>query len=286
MNEHISETAVAIASLRALAGFERDAALRVEDVYAELFLPEDRRAALHSTEAREAVRQRVPPGMLEYVVARTRYFDAVYSNAVRTSVPQIVLLGAGFDSRPIRFPVMDAKTRIFETDMKATQQYKLHCLAEHGVAPPPEVAFIPVNFEADDVFEALVAWGFDQSASTLFLWEGVTFYLSQSAVARMLRNVKQHSGANSRLCFDFQTMRNNEDLIDTGLEREAIRFGITEGGICAFVEQHGFDIVEHVSAMEMEHRYLTAEDGRRLGNILPIMNFLLVEHHHLLAGAS
>lgn len=57
------------------------------------------------------------PGSYEYFIARTAFFDAAVRRALDENVPQIVLLGAGYDSRAYRFADRIRDTRIFELDV-------------------------------------------------------------------------------------------------------------------------------------------------------------------------
>ena len=68
------------------------------------------------------------PGVYEYIIARTLFFDEVFTQALKESIPQIVFLGAGYDSRGIRFKHLNNSTQIIELDMAATQNRKIKCL--------------------------------------------------------------------------------------------------------------------------------------------------------------
>lgn len=278
MKERVSETAVAIASLRALSNFEPDSMVQCRDEFAELFLPEDRRGALGTPESRAIIKQHIPKGMYEYIIARTKYFDDVFVQAIDDDVGQIVLLGAGYDSRPYRLGTRANSIRIFELDTKPTQAHKIECLRTHGVDVQQNISFIPMNFETDDTIEVLSRYGYDKQRRTLFLWEGVTFYLSPATVSHMLHRLNEGSGGGSRICFDFQTMTNRSDLIKTGLQDETIKFGIESGDTDHFVEKHHYRVVELVTAANMERRFLTLRNGELFGSIMPMMNFLLIEH--------
>ncbi|WP_319563016.1 SAM-dependent methyltransferase [Marispirochaeta sp.] len=278
MEEKVSETAVAIASLRALSNYELETTVQSRDELAELFLPEDRRGALCTPESRAVIKQHIPKGMYEYVIARTRYFDDVFIRAINDDIDQIVLLGAGYDSRPYRFDMRTDSISIFELDTKPTQEHKIECLRKHNVDIRPNISFIPTNFETDDPINLLGRYGYDKRRRTLFLWEGVTFYLSPATVSHMLRRLNEDSGTGSRVVFDFQTMRSRNDLIETGLQDETIKFGIESGKTDQFVENHHYRVVELVTAAEMEQRFLTLRNGELFGKIMPIMNFLLIEH--------
>src|SRR5512133_1649614 len=128
MMTKISETAVIVASLRALSNYEPDKKFNCNDHYAELFLHDKKRIPLQDSQVREMIRKAIPKGMYEYVIARTKYVDGVFLDALKQNIKQIVILGAGFDSRPYRFQELIDKTKIFEVDTEATQQYKLSLL--------------------------------------------------------------------------------------------------------------------------------------------------------------
>ncbi|GAK53277.1 methyltransferase, putative [Candidatus Moduliflexus flocculans] len=186
--------------------------------------------------------------------------------------------GAGYDSRPYRFHALLSTTKIFELDAKPTQEHKLACLRQQNIPIHQNISFIPMNFETDDLITTLCRHGYDRQKQTLFIWEGVTFYLSQTTVRRMLQVLRENSGVGSRVCFDFQTIRDERDLIQTGLVDETIKFGIPSENIARFINEHQYRIVEHVTADEMERRFLTLQNGDLFGKIMPMMNFLLIEH--------
>ena len=278
LNEIVSQTAIATASLRALACYEPEQKLRCNDDYAKLFLPKDQQDALKSPELRDKIKKQIPKGMFEYVIVRTKYFDNVFNNALKIGTKQIVFLGAGFDSRAYQFNRMLSDTKIFELDAKATQEYKMACLQKNDVDVPQQVSFIPTNFEKDDSISILSKYGYDKTEQTLFLWEGVTFYLFPYTVKRMLRILRMNSGKGSRICFDFQAIQKDDGLIDTGLKNEVIKFGIEIDKIDDFVQSHKYSVIEHITSEKMEQHFLTSQNGSILGRIMPMMNILLIEH--------
>ena len=140
------------------------------------------------------------------------------------------------------------------------------------------IEYISHNFEDDNLFDKLRKYGYKQSAKTLFLWEGVSFYLTKEAVSKMLKDIKENSTSGSMICFDFQTMKSIEKLIMTGLNEESIKFGIEEGKINEFVSCNEYKIIEHLNSKALEHRFMKKETGDLFGEIAPIMNFILIEH--------
>ncbi len=110
------------------------------------------------------------------VVARTRLIDETVE-AELPRVRQVMILGAGFDSRAYRLPQMH-QVPVFEVDHPATQAAKERALQHR----PGNVTFVPVVFGTDDPAGKLDRAGFEAGAPTLVLWEGVTNYLEPRAV--------------------------------------------------------------------------------------------------------
>jgi methyltransferase (TIGR00027 family) len=274
INEKISETAFVVASLRALSNYEDEDKFKCHDNYAELFLPDEKRIPLKDSKVRDSIKKAIPKGMFEYVISRTKYFDGVFIEAVKQNIGQIVFLGAGFDSRPYRFNELLGNTKIFEVDTEATQKYKMTLLTDSF----KNIEYVSHNFEDDNLFDKLRKYGYKQSDKTLFLWEGVSFYLTKEAVFKMLKGIKENSAGGSMICFDFQTMKSSEELIKTGLNEESIKFGIEEGKINEFVSVNEYKIIEHLNSKAIEQRFMKKETGELFGEIAPIMNFILIEH--------
>src|SRR6185503_4034069 len=117
-----------------------------------------------------------PAGPRCSAVARTRLIDDLVDAAVRDGATQLVLLGAGYDSRAYRLPSAAAVTA-FEVDHPATQAAKRR-LVQARVRPERRrhVRFVPVDLEHDDLAAALAAAGFAPGRTTVLVCEGVTNY--------------------------------------------------------------------------------------------------------------
>ncbi|RKP46461.1 SAM-dependent methyltransferase [Trinickia fusca] len=124
-------------------------------------------------------------GMRSSVVVRSRLADDVWAEAVERGIRQYVVLGAGLDTSAYRQP--DAPGRIFEVDLPATQGWKQARLHETGIAVPPSLRFVPVDFERISLAEGLARAGFNANAPAMFSWLGVTMYLEEDAVIETLR---------------------------------------------------------------------------------------------------
>ncbi len=113
-----SQSAMTVAFCRALAASENRAELRGPDYLAEIFLTEDSRHALKDQTSREWVIQKLTtPELYGYFKARTAYLDDIFTQALQENVPQIVFLGAGYDTRAYRFKDKIRATRIYELDI-------------------------------------------------------------------------------------------------------------------------------------------------------------------------
>jgi methyltransferase (TIGR00027 family) len=146
----------------------------------------------------EALYDRVAgPGPRASAVARTRLIDDLVTDALSSrSIGQLVILGAGFDSRAWRLPGLGAVT-VFEVDHPATQQAKQQVLGSMSPSAS-RVRFVPVNFEQDDLGQALRAAGYRHGTPSLFVWEGVTNYLTPAAVDQTLGAVRGLAAGGSR----------------------------------------------------------------------------------------
>ncbi|WP_168709336.1 SAM-dependent methyltransferase [Arthrobacter sp. PAMC25564] len=133
--------------------------------------------------------------------ARVTFFDSAVDHFL-PGVDQLVILGAGFDTRPYRLP-QDKPVYSFEIDAPKTQSVKRDMLDKAGI-DARKVTFVPADFEQDDWLAKLVDAGFDPGRPALFLWEGVTMYLDREAIEDTLRKVAG-CAKGSLLAFDYFT---------------------------------------------------------------------------------
>lgn len=136
--------------------------------------------------------------------ARTLFFDKTLVRAVeggKAPVEQVVVLGAGFDSRLFKFCSKREISR-FEVDQFSTQQVKIKALRKSNIEVDT-VNFVAVDFNRRNWVEDLVTAGFSSEKKTFFLWEGVTYYLTESAIKDCLRNIAKITAAESLVAFDF-----------------------------------------------------------------------------------
>ena len=144
------------------------------------------------------------PPMAHESAARTTFFDAALARHLG-NIDQLVILGAGYDTRSYRMP---KDIRCFEVDREKTQQTKRQMLKKAGL-DTTRITFVPADFMTEDWLEKLVHAGFDPDKPTFFLWEGMTMYLDREAVESTLRKIAG-TASGSVVAFDYF----NADLIE------------------------------------------------------------------------
>ena len=263
---------------RACAVREDISRFRGSDDMAQIFLPAFASVILHVPFLRRVFMHKVAPsGIYEYVIARTKIFDRYFLEALQDGVSQIVILGAGMDTRALRFAAQNMGTRIFEVDQPGVQQSKLQILRRKNVLMPVELVFVPMDFNTQDLGLKLAAAGFKTNQRTLFLWEGVCMYLQADAVDRMLAFIHGAAGQDSMIVFDYvlaSVLRKEhklygEEQIYTTVAGtgEGWRFGIEEGMLGPFLAQRGYHLLKHYTSQDMQREFLTGEDGSMFGCI-------------------
>jgi methyltransferase (TIGR00027 family) len=242
-----------------------------EDPLAEAFLSPPLRAAARLGRPTAAVIDRRWPGVRTSVVARTRLIDDVVAR-LPADVGQVVLLGAGFDTRAYRVPVLLAGPAVFEVDHPATQRRKREVLGRAGVQSDG-VRFVPTDFNLDHLGGALAAAGFDGGLATLFLWEGVTNYLDPGAVEAGLRWCAG-AAAGSTLVFtyvDRQVLDHPEryvgaDRLHSTLRRagEDLTFGIDPAETGSYLSELGLHLEWDLGAADYRRQAFGDEAARRI----------------------
>jgi methyltransferase (TIGR00027 family) len=148
-------------------------------------------------------------GLANIVLSRSRRFDELIASHA-SSVAQLVVLGAGLDTRAYG-PLAGARMAMFELDTSAMQRSKQAALKRAKLAVD-HVHFVEVNFSDANWIEALIASPYDPSLKTIFLWEGVTLYLTEAEVRDTLAAIKANAAPGSIVALDLYGRR----LLDIG----------------------------------------------------------------------
>ncbi len=144
---------------------------------------------------------RFPPMEL-WLALRVAYLDKLVASAVdHLSVRQVVIFGAGYDTRAARLP--RAGVRFFEVDHPATQAEKRERLGRLDGYPIDAATYVTCNFEIDDPIAQLAAAGFDTRDPALVIWEGVVAYLTEAAVRATATRLAAGLDPRSLVAFDY-----------------------------------------------------------------------------------
>jgi methyltransferase (TIGR00027 family) len=265
-----SRTAEFTCMSRAASSFETEPHYHGGDGIAPLLVPGLVRTLLRAPVGRAAFRRLLAPrGLYEYVIARTKYIDTAFAQALNDRVAQIVLFGAGFDTRAVRFERDLGSARVFELDVLLTQAAKIARYRELGLTLPPNLAFVAIDFERDSIAEKLAASGFRAGGRSLFILEGVLMYLAPDAVDRTFRSLRALAGAGSRLVFDYvrTSMLAGEAAQAVAEVNESWQFGLEPERLADFLSAYGFTVTDHLDPAALERLYFTQPDGRVAGRV-------------------
>jgi methyltransferase (TIGR00027 family) len=209
-----SRTAEYMALFRALESARPAGERLFEDRAAARFLNPRLRAAADGAKlapARAAITAYIDrrwPGPRLSGVVRTREIDDLVATALGEGCTQLLLLGAGYDTRATRLAAASAESvTVFEVDHPDTQSRKREVMA----GADRRVRYVPVDFERDRLTDELDRAGFDREQRTCVLWEGVFSYLTLEAIDGTLAAILELSAADSRLVLTYLDRRALED---------------------------------------------------------------------------
>ncbi|HWT99314.1 MAG TPA: class I SAM-dependent methyltransferase [Terriglobales bacterium] len=156
--------------------------------------------------------QQLDPVFAPFNIARYRWFTERLQRAAQ-DMPQILVLGAGFDSRAMALPQLaSGKLTVFEVDFADRIVAKLDILARNKVSIPPQLRYIGADLTDPLLRSHLAAAGFRSDLPTLVLMEGAFFYLSRDAAATLLDPQTLGLAPGSSLVFDLWTKARQDSL--------------------------------------------------------------------------
>ena len=278
-----SRTSILVAAARALGARDPDEKVRNPDHLAERLLGAEELAmidghplshALHR-DYWEAVGNMETFGLVWMMLVRTRLIDDALRRAVEGGARQVVILGAGFDTRPYRLAELLRDCRVIELDSPATQEHKKKRVAEALGSGPHNVVHVSVDFARESLAHALDRAGHRADEKTFYIWEGVTMYLPEASVRETLRTIAAHSNAGGSLVLDFANSGVIEMMKSSpqGMMQmaagwgEPFIFGVPGKNGDEFFRELGFTPREILAlwSEELVQRYTLRSDGTRFG---------------------
>ena len=271
-NPKPSRSAEGVAGFRAIETQKPEAERICNDPYARAMIPNGILFSLLKLMIKSGLYERMAPGAIAFICGRERYIDDYLKVCLSEGFDQIVILGAGFDTRAYRISGIE-HTRVFEIDQTATQEVKLKRLKKIIDPLPAYVTFVPMDFNTQELGELLQSSGYNEQGKTLFIWQGVTYFLTAEGVDNTLAFIANHSGPGSAVIFDYCY---NETIHDTSrgygkslrqasrVSGEPYLFGIDQGQVEPFLAERGFCDVLDVPLENIKSKYFTGPNAGRV----------------------
>jgi methyltransferase (TIGR00027 family) len=208
--------------------------------------------------------QRKIPGALSSGLARTKYIDDLLQYTINNGAQQVLILGAGFDTRGIRLGFL-RNVRVIEIDHPNTATLKMNVLKDRLGKLPDHISYYQLDFNKESL-DDMVSWNpIDFSKPTTIIWEGVTNYLSASAIESVFRFVKRFT-AGSYIIFTYvhkmvldnpQAFYGAEKLL-SDLEKieERWTFGFRPEELRAYLNKYNLALLEDKGATEYRRKYM------------------------------
>ena len=198
-------------------------------------------------------------------VARTRLIDDFLRRGIEDGCAQAVILGAGYDSRAYRMPELKG-LKIFEVDHPSTLRLKKEKMRKASCGCG-HVSYVEIDFLRQPLAQVLGAAGFDGTLPAFFIWEGVTNYLSETAVRQTLRCIGSLAPG-TLLAFTYvhrSAIDSPEETVKTGVSRllrkqgEPWTYGILPEELPGLLRECGLELLEDIGSVDYRKRYLYSQ---------------------------
>src|SRR5580658_5490484 len=272
-----SRTAEHMAFFRALESQRPPRQRLFNDPYAACFLTPGFRRALRIASI-PVLGRAIPwladiiiPGARSSGIARTRWIDDALVAALAKGIRQVVILGAGFDCRAFRIPELCA-AKIFEVDHAHTFATKREQLAQLLDREPANLTFVQIDFNRQFLEDVLRQAGFDPSQPSIFLWEGVTNYLTAEAVTAVLRFIASCAAGTEliftyvhRLALDHPATFPDAEKLLRSLQQsgEPWTFGLLPDEVSGFLATTGLRLRQDVGSADYRAQFM-GQRGRHM----------------------
>ena len=273
-----SLTALYVTYGRALATRDPILSRACVDPYAERLLPRPlvRLLALgdHGRAGRllHGAQKGLTLGLAAHLALRTALIDRALEHAIASGIDQVVLLGAGYDTRAHRMQALAGAT-VYEVDHPATQRSKRSAARALPIAAR-ELRYVACDFERMRLDDALRAAGFAPTRRAAFVWEGVTMYLARAAVDESLRAIARLAVDESLLLATYMT----PEIVHSGhalgrlsahllaLIAEPIRFAAIPSELGKVLAAAGFEVLSDAAPRDAAPHF-----GIELEGVAPLL---------------
>jgi methyltransferase (TIGR00027 family) len=207
-------------------------------------------------EANRVAYDREFPGLRNSIASRVRFFDDTVRKKVSGGIRQVVILGAGYDSRAYRIEGI-RQARVFEIDRPELQDVKKATVVQIFGSLPPHVTYLPLDLATSNIFTALIGAGFNRTQRAIFVMEGLLYYLPPPRVRDLLGEIGREAEPGSSILFDYHDQSvvdgTHTSTIAQNIRRhvaavgESFMFGMPKEGAEVFLSEFGYRIVTNVN---------------------------------------
>jgi methyltransferase (TIGR00027 family) len=265
-------TGMGVASLKAIGMLYQKEKRIFEDPFAEKLLPSFYKfivILMRSPKIFDFLmkwREKTTPGLVGWLFCRFRYIDDVLKNSItKKEIEAAVNLGAGMDCRAYYIPGIES-IRYFEVDHPSVIKKKRAKMKKVLGKLPDHVVYVPVDFEKHSLEIELKKAGYDLTSKTLFIWEGVTQYISKEANDNTMKYISQ-AAPGSKIVFTYvlKSLIEGKDLNDVTKKSmykwmvkifKMFIYGLDPKDISDHLSKYNLSLIEDIGSREMKERYM------------------------------
>lgn len=277
-----TSSAEIMALIRTLGYKENGPTIRTEDYMAEVFLSKFMRFILSFSAIRSlilAIYAIKLPGGLPYIMAKSRAIDDMLLHTLngKEKPEQLIILGAGYDTRTYRFREELTNIKCFEIDhpemiaRKRSAMKKIINDPTYQADYQNNVHYCAADFNGKDNFDLawLVSQGVDKDKKTVFIIDGVSYFLQEDAFKNLLAVIALFP-ENTQVVFDYVYadiftggIYRGSEAFKSSLQKmgEPVSYGINQQELMITMKTLGFELTELICPKQLEWRYLTKSTG-------------------------
>lgn len=263
-------------NMRAWSYYEKDQYYKSDDYIAPLVIPYFFKLLAKFNIMGTLFKKFAPKGIYEYCIARTKLIDSIFKN-YSEHIQQVLIFGAGFDSRAIRFRKELHNTKLFELDAPMTQQNKINTFKEKNIDLPANLNFISIDFNKESLIEKLDSFGFKRDMRSLFVLEGITMYLTEESAESTFNTISQYAGSGSIIVFDYvyasvinrKNSYDDEEKLYEFVEKkgEKFTFGFEKTSLINFLKKHDLELLDEYDSDKLQERFFTDKTGKSIAPV-------------------
>ena len=218
--------------------------------------------------------QNKAPGALSSGIARTKYIDDLLEQTIADGVKQVIILGAGYDTRALRLDFLK-NVSIIEIDHPDTSNIKIKKLENTIGNLPTNVKYYQIDFKKQNLTDLATEYHLNLDIPTTIIWEGVTNYLNQDSVNKTFEFIQKFSDK-TYIIFTYiekLVLENPEAFQGTGKlfknlkkNEEPYTFGIQPNKLSEYLNNFDLTLIENKSANEYRNKYLPERTNLNKGH--------------------